>query len=210
MKISSTGNNEILRVDSIGKVIKTWSVKKARGQLSVTQESNVLLTASKKNQLQEYTPDGRLVQVVQLSWKFATENPLHAIKLTSEHFLISHDNNLDFSRVSIVDKAGDVLKYYGEPWKRAEFSNPIYLAIVGGGNILVADYSKQRVLLFSSDLELKLNLGIRESRHPKKICVDEANGRLFIVENVWNSIYTVPKAQVSDVVSIFTINNQKL
>src|SRR6218665_1023038 len=83
MKVSSTRNNEILRVDPYGKVITSWSVDKARGQLSVTQEFNVLLTASNENQLREYTPDGSIVQVIQLSWDYWIENPQHAIKLTS-------------------------------------------------------------------------------------------------------------------------------
>jgi len=147
-----------------------------------------LLTASNENQLQEYSPDGRLVQIVQLSWDSGIEHPQHAIKLTSEHFLLCHGKKDGvFCRVCLVDKTGDVLEYTYEPgqWNRLQLNNPTYLAIVEGGNILVADHSNRRVVILSSDLKFKLNLGDHQPFHPRKICFDEASGKLFIVENVF-------------------------
>lgn len=210
MKTGSAGTNEIQRVNPHGILVATWSVGKASGKLSVTPESNILLTVTNRNRLLEFAPDGKLVQVIHLSWNFGIEKPSHAIKLTSEQFLICHGNDGSaLRRVCIVDKAGNVLKYFGEPGKKEQLNNPTYLDFDGGGNILVADYSNQRVLLLSSYLESKLDLGVRKSRYPKRVCFDKSKGRVLIVEDVYEYNFSRSAWVLKrDQISIFAVNNQ--
>src|SRR6218665_1876773 len=167
MKVDSKTNNEIIRVDPNGNELSAWSVDTARGQLSVTSESNILLTVSSKNELHEYAPDGKPVQVVHLSWNSGIERPSHALKLTSDHFLVCHGKVKDpLVRVCLVDIAGNVLKYFGELSTRSQLSKPIYLDRDGVGNILVIDQQKKHVLLLGSDLKFKQKLITHESRYP--------------------------------------------
>src|SRR5678816_3204726 len=61
-------SKEILRVDPMGRLIKKWSTGKDYGfGLSVTDDSNVILTALKKNKLNEYSPGGQLISEIDLS-----------------------------------------------------------------------------------------------------------------------------------------------
>src|SRR5688572_16247516 len=60
-------SKEILRVDQNGKVIRKWSTEDDPGlALSVTYESNIILTVLFKNKLNEYSPDGDLIREVNL------------------------------------------------------------------------------------------------------------------------------------------------
>lgn len=142
----------------------------------------------------------------------------HAIKLTSDHFLICHGNeNSKLFKVCIVDTAGTVLKYCGALGKMDLLGYPIYSDIDGGGNFLVADHSKQQVLLLNSNLEFKRCLIDHTTTHPKfdtsitetkptKIIFDEHNGRIFLVENVWKSNSPgARKNQCNDEVTVYTI-----
>lgn len=199
MKFESQKNkyNEIIRVDPNGNEIAAWSVVKSRGQLSVTSESTVLLTVSSTNELYEYAPDGKQLQVICIPWNSGIEKPSHAIKLTSDHYLICHGKDKDvLVRVCVMERAGTVLKYFGELRNRDHLDYPIYLDIDGCGNILVADFIKSRVLLLSSDLTFKRTLTTHQSRcYPKKVCFDKSYGRVFVVE----------QTKSGDIVSVFNI-----
>ena len=59
-------------------------------RLSVTDESNVILTVFNKNKLNEYSPDGQLIREINLSSDAGIRHPWHAIKLTNGHFVVSH------------------------------------------------------------------------------------------------------------------------
>lgn len=211
MKVDSKTNNEIIRVDPNGNELSAWSVDKARGQLSVTSESNILLTVSSMNELHEYSPDGKLVQVLHLPWNSGIEKPSHAIKLTSEHFVVCHGEFGDpLIRVCIVDMAGNVLKYYGELNKK-QLAYPVYLDRDGVGNILVVDQRMSQVLLLGSDLKFKRDLIIHESRHPgnfteghpKKVCFDTSCGRVLMVEHITEYYKDIIRGK--DTVSVFEV-----
>ena len=59
-------------------------------RLSVTDESNIILTVYEKNKLNEYSPDGQLIREINLSSDAGICHPRHAIKLSNGHFVVSH------------------------------------------------------------------------------------------------------------------------
>ena len=187
-------SNEILRVDPNGKLIKNWSTGDDYGWgLSVTDESNVILTVYNKNKLNEYSPDGQLIREINLSSDAGIRHPLHAIKLTNGHFVVSHgDYSDDLHRVCIVDADGKLMKSFGG--KRGstigQMNRPFYLSVDGNGFVMVADQGNSRVLLLDSDLKFKREILSKEKhglRHPWRILLDESNGRLFVADNESNN-----------------------
>ena len=87
-------SKEILRVDPNGKLIKKWSTGDDYGWgLSVTDESNVILSVYMKNKLNEYSPDGQLIREINLSLDAGIRYPCHAIKLTNGHFAVCYGSD---------------------------------------------------------------------------------------------------------------------
>src|SRR6218665_3446602 len=81
---------QILRVDPNGNLINKWSTGEDWGWgLSVTHESNVILTSYQKNKLIEYSPEGLQLLICELNLlpsDACIHNPWHAIKLTNGNF----------------------------------------------------------------------------------------------------------------------------
>src|SRR6218665_1079428 len=153
---------EILRADRNGHSIKTWSTPNSSGPLSVTDESNVLLTVRYESKLNEYSPDGQLLLEIQagIPW------PWHAIKLTSGHFVVCHGHG-DLHRVCIVDADGKVQKSFGGTRGSTigEMNEPFYLSIDVNGFVMVVDRRNSRVLLLDSDLKFRREIISKEDRH---------------------------------------------
>src|SRR5688572_12359296 len=112
-------------------------------------------------------------------------HPLHAIKLTSGHFVVSHGLTDDeLRRVCVVDANGNLEKSFGGTHGTpiGELNYPVYLSVDGNGFVMVVDEVNRRVLLLDSDLQLKreiLSRGKHGLRRPQAIVLDESNGRLF-------------------------------
>lgn len=177
----TTTTHEVLRVDPFGNMIKKWSSKKEWRRLSVTDESNLILIDYTMSRLDEYTSDGQFIRSINLSPKIV--HPLHAIKLTSNNFVVSHgyyDDNPH--RVCIVDDMGTVLKSFGE-LKKGLLNRPVRLAVDEDGSIIVADQENSRVLLLNSNLEFKRELIPKRMdglKKPPSFYLDEINGRILV------------------------------
>jgi len=188
-------------------------------QISVTDESNALLTDCSGNKLMEYSSDLALIRVISLKWESGIKNPVHAIKLTSDHFVVSHGNGYNtLHRVCIVDIDSNVLKSFGvgEVGKPEKLNTPVYMEMFANGNILVADNLYQRLLILSSSLEFVQELSPKKSKQqhlgestnqsrPWKLILDEANSRLFVSENIWSQRQD---SQYGDQLSAFTFSMQ--
>lgn len=181
-------------------------------QISVTDESNVLLVNPYRQLLMEYSSDLELLHAISLKWESGIKNPTHAIKLTSDHFVVSHGNGYDsLNRVCIVDIDGNVLKYFGEVDIHDILRSPVYLEMAADGNIVVADNLNQRLLILDSSLEIVQELSPHKSKYPlgevnsesrpRKLMLDEANSRLFVAENIFSC-----GGQSSDQLSAFTFS----
>lgn len=194
----TSGIYRIARVNIRGALLKWWSIGDTFGNLSSTEEGNVLLAVEKDTVLKEYSKDGILLRTIELSWHFGFANLHHAIKLSTNHFLVSHGAGEDcLHRVCIVDDAGEVLKSYGRERNRKDLNCPVHVIRDSGGNILVTDMLNGRICAFQSNLQLISAVATRlsdrrlqETRNdtctirPRKICLDESRSRLFVAETV--------------------------
>lgn len=185
-------SQKIVRVDPNGNIVSQWSTGHDCGYLSVTYESNVVLCAPNSNILKEYSPDGKLIHQIDLTSDSIGNTlcfPLHAIKLTSRHFVVSHGSvNRLQGGVSIVDLKGNVLKSFNGSGSSSEWQEegPTNLAVDDEGSSFVLDQENGRVFLLSSALEFRREIvsgkksGLRNSL---KINLDQSNGRLFVADN---------------------------
>ena len=183
-------SNKILRIHPNGKLIKNWSTGIELGySLSVTIESNVILTDYNKNKLNEYSPDGQLLVEINLS-QAGIHWPWHAIKLNNGYFVVSHGSNADDDhRVCMVDSDGRIRKSFGGKCGSTndQMNRPVYLSVDGNGFVMVADQLNGRVLLLDSNLDYKRILLSKDKKHglhdPWNIALDESNSRLFVADN---------------------------
>ena len=186
---------KIFRVDPHGKLIRTWLAGDGNieGNLSVTDESNIILTVSNKSSLKEYSPDGQLVREIVMSPDANIRNPMHAIKLANGHFVVSHGSNLGLHRVCVVDTDGKLKKSFGRRCGSAtgQLNFPVYLSVDGNGFVMVADRDNNQIVLLDSNLDFKRVILSKAEQHqlryPFRILLDESNGRLLVADNGWDS-----------------------
>src|SRR6218665_848486 len=191
-------SSEILRVNSNGKIIRKWPTGDDYGYyvgpywggaLSVTKESNVVLTLYEKNRLIEFSPDGHLIRETNLSSDSGFSHPLHAIKLVNGQSAVTHGYSTNEQhRVCIVDANGIPKKSFGGKYGSGigQMSIPIYMAADENGFVIVIDQKNSRVLLLDIDLEFKREILSKENhglQRPSKILLDEANGQLLVADN---------------------------
>lgn len=186
--------SKVIRVDPQGTLILKWSTVGGQGRLSVTSESNLILTIYEENKLIEYSPDGHLIREIRLSSNAGIVHTLHAIKLDSGQFVVSHGDDVsDLHRVCIVDEDGNVRRSFGGQKGSAigQLNPPIYLAVDRkSGFVMVTDLWNHRVLLLDSNLEFKREILTKRKhgiRLPFRISLDDSNGRLFVADNEWES-----------------------
>ena len=190
-------SKEILRVDLSGKLMKKWSTGNNYGRLSaVTNEPSIILAVFNKPVIHEYSPCGPLIREINLSSSpsISLINPYRAIKLANGHFVVSHGSVRGDGQhgVCLVDDGGKVKKIFGGKRESTflQVNEPVCLFVDRNGFVLVADRDNHRVLLLDADLKFKRELltGERHAlRHPRRILLDEPNGRLFVADNKWDS-----------------------
>ena len=86
----------------------------------------------------EYTTTGQLVREIPLPQDIT--NPLHAIQMDNDRFLVSHVGSLH--RVCLIDNEGQLIKSYGgAPGSGpGQLTKPYYLVADVNGFCLVAEY----------------------------------------------------------------------
>jgi len=116
--------------------------------LSLTSTGNVLVTPLFTKQIQEYTPDGRLIRKIRLD--SSIEYPMHSVQLSSDRFVVSQFGP-SLHRVCLVDTSGRIIQCYGGALGSGvgQLWQPRQLAVDGLGNVLVADEGSGRVVVLS-------------------------------------------------------------
>lgn len=178
---------EVKRVDPTGKLLCKWEIGNDHCHLSVTEESNVCVTFYQKRQITEYSPRGILIRKVKLSDAFF---PLHAVKLTNDHYLISQGGDNGLQRVCLVDANGKVEKSFGGETGSTDglMNMPSYLVVDGNGFVMVIDGVNYRVLLLDPGLKFVREF-LSKDKHDLRclhaILLDEPNRRLFLADNTY-------------------------
>jgi len=191
---------EILRIDPYnGKVVKNWETREGGGRLSVSSDTNIILNINYKGQLNEYTADGELLRMINLTSGTYIVQAWHALKLESGLFVVCHGGYDDprgrVCLLSIIDNYGgffqkrhdtEVLATFGDDYGNPFnlLKRPMYLAVDKDGSILVCDAGSRRLLLLNSCLEEARLLIPEESAGflPWRVCVDESNGRYLLAD----------------------------
>ena len=139
-----------------------------------------LLVAS-INKLQEYTTHGSRVREISLQFR-----PWHAIQLYSGDYAVSHYWSPGV--VSVVGADGRLKQQYGQSQLSdvGQTTNPTSLAVTSNDDILVADKENSQIMLIRrsttgavEQLALPVDQGLR---CPHCLCLDESQGRLYVVE----------------------------
>lgn len=180
---------KIYQVDTNGLKLSSWISGSAHVRLSVTSDTNVVVTYLGDKKLKEYrsTVKDRLVQQI-----LQEENSTHAVKLKTGNFVVSRGKGID--KVFEIDVCGKNIKSFkGKPGSTFESLNcPEQLAIDQHGSVFVVDRGNRRVLLLNSNLEFQRELlswknGLKD---PRAMVLDEAKSRLFVSDfdsagNLW-------------------------
>lgn len=181
----------ILRVDQQGKLITEWHVTDNWSNLSVTDDSNVILTVQEENKLIEYSLDGQWIREINLSSDASMfiSNLWRSVKLASGNFVVCCGLEADeLHGLFIVDALGTLQKVFGrnKGFEVERMHQPVYLVVDKEGFVLVADRKNSRVLLFDSNLEFQKEILFQENsdlRFPSSLYLDESRSLLYVVDN---------------------------
>jgi len=169
-------------MELIGSVFK-WKVPECPCGVSVTPDNTLLVTCANNRQLLELSLDnGDWLHRIELSSDI--QRPLHAVRLTTGHYVVSHSSARGLSgqhRVCVVDSTGNTLHAHGaEPGSRLEQLNwPCHMTTSMEEFVFVADSSNKRVKLLSPAMQLVREY-TRCLTHPRRLHLDRASGRLYI------------------------------
>jgi len=182
--VSDCDNNCIHRADLTGSnAVTKWSTAKGPRGLSVNRAHNVVVACEDANKLQEYSKCGSLVREICL--QAGVTSPWHAVQLSSGDYVVSQLTSPGV--VSVVGVDGQVRHSYGQSQTSdvGQMKYPRGVAVTKNDDILVADSGNNRILSMNSSLsslqELTLPLD-GEIQEPYCLCLDELQGRLYVVE----------------------------
>lgn len=183
----TTPRSEMLRIDRNGNTRFSWSTGRDMGALSVSQ-GLVVMTVTRSNKINEYAPDGVLINELQFRPDTGITSPSHAVRLFGDYVVAHGGDGEAVHRVCVVSAAGDLLRSFGGRRGTAlgQLRNPRYLAVgTAAGDVLVADEYNRRVLLLSADLEFQSEFVGREDglRYPRSVQFDQHGGRAFVADN---------------------------
>jgi len=186
--ISDVNQNVIYRYNLSNNIITSWSVGEACFGLSLTSADNVLVSlydTVDTTQIIQYTPYGGLIAKINLD--SSIEYLYHSVQLSSDRFVVSHGTySILLNRVCIVDTGGQIIQCYGgaSGSRVGQLSGPRNLAVDRHGNVLVADWGNNRVVLLSPSLILLgyVNIPGQKLNGPWSLYLDEPNHRLYIAE----------------------------
>lgn len=181
--VNDDSESQILKINQKGQLVQQWAADGGPGRLS-TSESNVIACFSEKSNICEYSGIGEFIRRIPLSPADKINRPLHAIKVSSMHYVVSHCGAGENShRLCLVDCAGKLIKVYANSTEKLMV--PISLAENSDKCILVADRDSRQILLLSYVLNFKRRplsekLGLKNQ--PVRLAIDDS-GNLFVAEN---------------------------
>lgn len=192
VKRNEEEDTEIIEIDREGYFKKKWPTDCIACHLSVTNESNVIVTSLYKSKIKEYSSDGKLIREIELPSSVGIVNPWVTLKRGKNKYIIAHGNRGDSQhRVYLIDLKKDIKYNFGggKGSNNDQLQVPIHMAAYSDGHILVADKNNNRVMLLSPELQfLKVVFSeVDELRYPYRICLDEGKKKMFVGDNQWTS-----------------------
>jgi len=172
-----------IRVVKLEGSVREWPVPGCPRGISVTPNDDALLvTCDDIAELVELgLAGGDWLRRVQLCSDI--QRPLHAVKLTTGHYVVSHGcarGLLGQHRVCMVNSAGIVLHSYGSTSGRLDL--PCHMSVDKGDLVLVADSGNNRLVLLSAGCLQLLQQYVGCVSHPRRLHLDRDARRLFVAE----------------------------
>ena len=174
---------KLIRAVELGGSIREWVVPDCPCGVSVTPDDTLLVMCADTHQLLELGLDlGDWLRRVDLSSDI--QRPLHAVKLTTGHYMVSHSSARGLPgqhRVCVVDSTGSILHCYGAQSGSGmgQLDWPCHMAMDKDELMFVADSSNNRIVLLSPAMQL-----IREYvgflRHPRRLHLERATRCLYV------------------------------
>jgi hypothetical protein len=184
--VSDDSQNTVYRVElSSTNGVAHWKVANRPWGLSLTKVNNVFVCCCSDLKLQEFTSQGLLVREVSLQCA-GIRNLLFALALDNNQFVISSDH-----QVNVVDAKGRIVSTVGSTSAGSavgQLYNPRGLVRCANGNILIADYSNNRITVVNSSLSDARILDLPADvtlQGAWALFLDESRERLYVGE--WNS-----------------------
>lgn len=185
---------KIYQVDINGSIISSWISGSMHVRLSVTPDSNVIVTYLGEPRLKEYrsTVKDRLIQKLSLQ-----ESSTHTVKLKTGKFVVSRGTGID-SVFEIDARGKDINSFKGKIGSTTEHLKcPEQVAVDKHGSVFVLDRGNRRVILLDSNLVFKKELlsAIHGLQDPTAMILDDTTCRVFVsdynkAEKVWRILVT--------------------
>jgi len=177
-------NGVIHRVELSGlNAVTKWSVDRHPAGVSVNTEHNLLVVSVSECRLQVFTTHGTLLQHITLPVDI--DGPRYAIQLPNNQLVVSNVNSIS-AQLCLVGMYGQLLSVYEE--KRSSVGKmraPRGIAVDRRSNILLADMSNNRLLVFDQSLSRAQVMSVYVEgglNSPRSLWYDQLQGRLFIGE----------------------------
>jgi len=149
--------------------------------LSVTS-TRLLVTSYSTNQLMQLVSDGDELRRVQLPDYMG---PHHAVEIASGSFIVSHYNThlKPEHQISEVNTAGEVLRQFSGSRLSSSLGRTPHVAVDSHGNIFLADFDNDRILLLDAQLRLRrvfIDDHQLKNKPPWRLCYREQTGQLLV------------------------------
>ena len=173
---------KMIRAVQLEGPVRMWSVPDCPCGVSVTPDDDTLLvTCADTRQLVELSLyGGDWLRHVNLSSDI--QRPLHAIKLTSGNYVVSHSCARGLPgqhRVCVVDSMGNTLLSYGSGLRQLDW--PCHMSIANGEFVFVADSSNNRIVLMSPTMQ-PVRAYVESLSHPRRLHLERDTRRLYVAE----------------------------
>lgn len=164
--------------------VRDWNVPGSPHGISMTPSDDTLLVTCDDELVELGLPGGDWLRRVKLCSDI--QRPLHAVKLTTGHYVVSHGcarGLLGQHRVCMVNSAGNVLRSYGGQSGAAvgQLDLPCHMSVHKGDFVFVADSGNNRVVLLSPVVQL-VQQYVGSVSHPRRIHLQRDARRLYIGE----------------------------
>ena len=169
-------------------VITQWSIKEGVKSISVSNAHGVILVCPADSKLREYSSTGDHVHDIILT--DADDNdiddPVYAIQLKDDRFAVSFQSCVGIftDEGSLVSKYSCIPSVANEP--HSTFPQVCFIRELfqcANGCLLVADSSRERILVVNPSLDNSVTLAINGEGEPLKVgsfFLDERCGRLYV------------------------------
>ena len=169
----------VFQIDVKGNATR-WSPHGSVYSLSVTANSNVLVTIEHTSKLNMFTANGCLLREINLQQ--SAPGPLHSVQLSDGQFLVSHGGK---NRACVIDDDGKLVQCYSGPigFGVGQIQTLYHLIVDNQGFIAAADYFNNKVVLLSPSLTYVKELISADKgvpQNPFRMYFDKRRGQLCV------------------------------